>query len=92
MSLSTRSPWQLHLAYPSARIRLETRPRRGVRLDLLAVISGSRVAVEFKYLLRRLTVVETFVAEGLADVGSAGATTAPFRCSATGRSGTSSSP
>src|SRR5438105_159136 len=39
-----------------ARIRLETRPRPGVRLDVLAVIGGRRVAFELKYLVRDLTV------------------------------------
>jgi hypothetical protein len=47
--------WQLHSAYPDARVRLETRPRPGVRLDVLALIDGRRVAVELKYLLRDLT-------------------------------------
>src|SRR5688500_96340 len=47
--------WQLHSAYPDARIRLETRPRPGVRLELLALIDGQRIAVELKYLLRDLT-------------------------------------
>jgi hypothetical protein len=46
--------WQLHHARPNARIRLETRPRPGVRLDVLALIDGSRVAFELKYLLRTL--------------------------------------
>lgn len=46
--------WQLHSAYPAARIRLETRPRPGVRLDVMALINGQRVAVELKYLLRDL--------------------------------------
>jgi hypothetical protein len=47
--------WQLHTRYPDARIRLETRPRPGVRLDVLAVVDGHRIAVELKYLLRDLT-------------------------------------
>jgi hypothetical protein len=47
--------WQLHSAYPDARIRLETRPRPGMRLDIMALIDGRRVAVELKYLLRHLT-------------------------------------
>lgn len=46
--------WQLHQQYPDARIRLETRARSGVRLDVLAVIDGRRVAIELKYLLRTL--------------------------------------
>jgi hypothetical protein len=47
--------WQLHSRNPDARIRLETRPRPGVRLDVMALIDGCRVAVELKYLLRDLT-------------------------------------
>ena len=47
--------WQLHSADPDARIRLETRPRPGVRLDVMALIGGRRVAVELKYLLRDLS-------------------------------------
>lgn len=47
--------WELHHEYPDARIRLETRPRPGVRLDVLALIGGRRVAVELKYLLRTLS-------------------------------------
>ncbi len=48
--------WRLHLTHPDARIRLETRPRPGVRLDIMALIDGRRVAVELKYLLRDLAV------------------------------------
>jgi hypothetical protein len=47
--------WELQRRHTEARIRLETRPRPGVRLDVLATIDGSRVAVELKYLLRDLT-------------------------------------
>ena len=47
--------WQLRSAHPDARIRLETRPRPGVRLDVMALIGGRRVAVELKYLLRDLS-------------------------------------
>lgn len=47
--------WQLHASYPNARIRLETRIRPGERLDVFAVIDGRRIAVELKYLLRKLT-------------------------------------
>jgi hypothetical protein len=51
--------WQMHAAHPEARIRLETRIRPGERLDIFAVIDGRRVAVELKYLLRKLrTTVE----------------------------------
>ena len=45
--------WQLHAADPVAHIRLETRPRRGVRLDLLLTSDGARTAIELKYLVRR---------------------------------------
>lgn len=47
--------WQLHRTHPQARIRLETRPRPGVRLDVLALIDGKRIAFELKYLLRTLS-------------------------------------
>jgi hypothetical protein len=47
--------WQLRDAYPGAHLRLETRPRAGVRLDVLALIAGVRVAFELKYLLRKLS-------------------------------------
>ncbi len=47
---------RLHLERPDARIRLEARARAGVRLDLLAALDSWRVAIEFKYLLRRLVV------------------------------------
>ncbi|MEV6236971.1 hypothetical protein [Lentzea sp. NPDC051838] len=42
--------WRLHEMYPSARIRLETRPVRDIRLDLLVQVDGARVAVELKHL------------------------------------------
>jgi hypothetical protein len=47
--------WQLQTDHPAARIRLETRPRPGVRLDVLTVIDDRRVAYELKYLLRNVT-------------------------------------
>jgi hypothetical protein len=47
--------WQLHSDYSEARIRLETRPRPGVRLDVLALLDGRRIAFELKYLLRDLS-------------------------------------
>jgi hypothetical protein len=46
--------WQIQLASPQAQIRLETRPRRGVHLDLLVVLDGIRTAIELKYLLAGL--------------------------------------
>jgi hypothetical protein len=47
--------WELQRRHALARIRLETRPRPGVRLDVLAVVGGRRIAFELKYLLRNLT-------------------------------------
>jgi hypothetical protein len=46
--------WQVQLAYPAAQIRLETRPRRGVHLDLLVRLDGTSTAIELKYLLAGL--------------------------------------
>jgi hypothetical protein len=46
--------WQIQLASPRAQIRLETRPRRGVHLDLLVTLDGMRTAIELKYLLAGL--------------------------------------
>jgi hypothetical protein len=48
--------WQLHVAHPVSRVRLETRPTRGVRVDVLASIDGRRSAFELKYLVRGITV------------------------------------
>jgi len=45
--------WLIHSQNPSAQIRLETRPERGIRLDLLVVIGGERFAIELKYLVAR---------------------------------------
>lgn len=44
--------WQVQVARPELRIRLETRPQPGVHLDLLVVdpTDGFRLAVELKYL------------------------------------------
>jgi hypothetical protein len=47
--------WQIQLGEPMARIRLETRPERGVRLDLLVMLAGRRIAIELKYFVTRLT-------------------------------------
>lgn len=51
--------WQVHLMYPDTRIRLEVRPDPEVReaVDMLCVVGGSRVAVEFKYLVRSFETV-----------------------------------
>lgn len=46
--------WQIQLNYPQAQIRLETRPRRGVHLDMLIRLGGTRTAVELKYLVAAL--------------------------------------
>jgi hypothetical protein len=48
--------WQIQLASPEAQIRLETRPRRGLHLDLLVRLDGMRTAIELKYLLAALRV------------------------------------
>jgi hypothetical protein len=47
--------WAIQLRWPEARVRLETRPRPGVRLDVLVSLNDVRVAFELKYLLRNLT-------------------------------------
>jgi predicted RNase H-like nuclease len=47
--------WQIHKACPEADVRLETRPSPGVRLDVLVRRGGTRIAIELKYLLRKLT-------------------------------------
>lgn len=46
--------WQIHAAHPEARIRLETRAERGIRLDLLVKIDDETVAIELKYLVSRV--------------------------------------
>lgn len=45
--------WHLKLADPAARIRLETRPVRGMQLDLLVESRGRRTAIELKYFFKR---------------------------------------
>src|SRR5437764_4611807 len=45
--------WLIHSEHPNAQIRLETRPERGIRLDLLVVVGGERIAIELKYLVAR---------------------------------------
>ena len=47
--------WAIQLRWPEARVRLETRPSPGVRLDVLVSLNDVRVAFELKYLLRNLT-------------------------------------
>jgi hypothetical protein len=46
--------WQIQQASPAAQIRLETRPRRGIHLDLLVHLDGTSTAIELKYLLAGL--------------------------------------
>ena len=45
--------WQLQLENPAGRVRLETRPRRGMRLDLLVSLGDEQIAIEVKYLVAR---------------------------------------
>lgn len=45
--------WQIQTENPTARVRLETRPERGMRLDILVGIGEERVAIELKYLVAR---------------------------------------
>lgn len=46
--------WQVRVASPDARIRLETRPVPGMRLDALVLIGDRRIGIELKYFARRL--------------------------------------
>lgn len=46
--------WQIQLNYPQAEIRLETRPRRSVHLDMFIRLAGTRTAIELKYLVAAL--------------------------------------
>jgi len=46
--------WQIRVAYPGAQVRLEMRPRPGMRLDARVVLSGCRIGIELKYLARKL--------------------------------------
>jgi hypothetical protein len=45
--------WNIQLRHPDAAIRLETRPERGIRLDVLVDHAGERTAIELKYLSAR---------------------------------------
>lgn len=49
--------WQVHLADPQVGVYLETRPRRGLHLDLAFIneVTGAYSAIELKYLTRRWT-------------------------------------
>jgi hypothetical protein len=47
--------WHLREMYPSARVRLETRPVRDIRLDLFVQVDGVMVAVELKHLMAGFT-------------------------------------
>lgn len=44
--------WLIHRDRPDSHVRLETRPERGVHLDLL-IVDERRTAIELKYLARR---------------------------------------
>lgn len=44
--------WRIHTEHPNARIRLETRPERRIRLDVLIDLGDERIAIELKYLVR----------------------------------------
>jgi hypothetical protein len=45
--------WLIHSEHPDATIRLETRPERKLRLDVLVVLDGERMAIELKYFTAR---------------------------------------
>ena len=45
--------WRIQSAYSEAHIRLETRPERGIHLDLLVGLPEGRTAIELKYLAAR---------------------------------------
>jgi hypothetical protein len=45
--------WLIHVQHPTAQIRLETRPERGIRLDILVRLDDDSVAIELKYLVAR---------------------------------------
>lgn len=47
--------WAIQRRHPDAVIRLETRPERGIHLDLLVVVDGQRTAIELKYMPARLS-------------------------------------
>jgi hypothetical protein len=49
--------WIVRQAHPSARIRLETRPLRSMRLDVAITLGDTRIAVELKYPVRRIDTV-----------------------------------
>src|SRR5262249_20900520 len=47
--------WEIQLTKPDAQVRLETRPRPGVHLEVLVTLKDARIAFELKYLLRNLS-------------------------------------
>lgn len=49
--------WTIQTNHPAARVRLETRPERGIHLDLLVTDSGHRSAIELKYATRKVDAV-----------------------------------
>lgn len=44
--------WEIHVRYPTARVRLETKPVRRVHLRILVENDGEITAIELKYLTR----------------------------------------
>jgi hypothetical protein len=62
--------WQIQVDNPAARIRLETRPKRGVHLDVFVHLASERVAIELKYLAARF---EGVVAGEVFDLPNQGA-------------------
>ena len=62
--------WQIQLDNPTASVRLETRPQRGIHLDLLIQLGGERIAIELKYLVARF---EGVVGRELFDLPNQGA-------------------
>lgn len=49
--------WQIQTAHPTARLRLETRPERGIHLDVHVTVNGHRDALELKYLADRIDTI-----------------------------------
>jgi hypothetical protein len=45
--------WQIQREHPASAVRLETRPERGIHLDILVDERGYRTALELKYLTDR---------------------------------------
>lgn len=62
--------WQIQIEHPTGVVRLETRPTRGVRLDVLVRLGDERIAIELKYLVARF---EGSVADERFDLPNQGA-------------------